>query len=75
MPYHLTGFITIPKVAGVQRQEIEDTRKIETLEADNFELRDEITRLTLHNTTLRRMLKLEGRAVRLEESAARRPNC
>jgi hypothetical protein len=34
-------------------------RKIESLEFENFELRNEVTRLTLHNATLRRMLKIE----------------
>jgi hypothetical protein len=59
MPYHLTGLIKIPQQTGMQRNEIDHMRRIEALEVDNFELRDEITRLTLHNTTLRRMLKLE----------------
>jgi hypothetical protein len=61
MPYHLTGLIKIPQLSGLQKKENDHTRKIQALEVDNFELRDEITRLTLHNTTLRRMLKLEER--------------
>jgi hypothetical protein len=32
-------------------------REIEALEAANFELRDQITRLKVHNATLDRMLK------------------
>jgi hypothetical protein len=67
MPYHLTGLITIPQLTGIQKNENDDRRKIEALEVDNFELRDEITRLTMHNTTLRRMLKLEERAVRFAD--------
>jgi hypothetical protein len=31
-------------------------RAIESLERENFELRNEVTRLTVHNATLRRML-------------------
>jgi hypothetical protein len=61
MPYHLADLITIPQQTGVHTQENEDTRRIEALEVDNFKLRDQITRLTLHNSTLRRMLKVEGR--------------
>jgi hypothetical protein len=67
MPYHLTGLITIPQLTGIQKNENDDRRKIEALEVDNFELRDEITRLTMHNTTLRRMLKLEERAARFAD--------
>ena len=37
-------------------------REIEALEAANFELRDHITRLKLHNATLDRMLKMQGRS-------------
>jgi hypothetical protein len=59
MPYFPTGWITIPQQTGLQAQEIDDRRRIEALEVDNFKLRDEITRLTVHNSTLRRMLKLE----------------
>jgi hypothetical protein len=61
MPYFPMGLITIPQQTGLQAQENDDWRRIEALEADNFKLRDEITRLTVHNSTLRRMLKLEQR--------------
>jgi hypothetical protein len=37
----------------------EDIIRIESLEFENFELRNEVTRLTVHNATLRRMLKVE----------------
>jgi hypothetical protein len=33
-----------------------DVQRIEALEVENFELRNEVTRLTVHNATLRRML-------------------
>ena len=36
-------------------------RAIEALEAANFALRDQITRVKLHNATLDRMLKERGR--------------
>jgi hypothetical protein len=62
MPYFPLGLITIPQQTGLQKQENDDWRRIETLEVDNFKLRDEITRLTVHNSTLRRMLKLEERS-------------
>ena len=62
MPYFPTGLITIPQQTGLQAQENDDWRRIEALEADNFKLRDEITRLTVHNSTLRRMLKLDERS-------------
>ena len=35
-------------------------RRIEALKAANFELRDQITRLRVHNATLDRMLKQMG---------------
>ena len=38
----------------------EDIRTIQALELENFELRNEVTRLTVHNATLRRMLKNRG---------------
>ena len=38
----------------------EDIRAVENLELENFELRNEVTRLTLHNATLRRMLVNRG---------------
>jgi hypothetical protein len=38
----------------------EDIRTIQALELENFELRNEITRLTVHNATLRQMLKNRG---------------
>jgi hypothetical protein len=34
----------------------DDIKAIETLERENFELRNEVTRLTVHNATLRGML-------------------
>jgi len=34
----------------------DDLRTIRHLELENFDLRNEITRLTVHNATLRRML-------------------
>jgi hypothetical protein len=61
MPYFPMGVITMPQQSGLKAPEDDDWRRIEALEADNFKLRDEITRLTVHNSTLRRMLKLEGR--------------
>jgi hypothetical protein len=38
----------------------EDIRTIQALELENFELHNEITRLTVHNATLRQMLKNRG---------------
>jgi hypothetical protein len=38
----------------------EDKRTIQSLELENFELRNEVTRLTVHNATLRQMLKNRG---------------
>ena len=38
----------------------EDIRTIQALELENFELRNEITRLTVHNATLRQILKNRG---------------
>jgi hypothetical protein len=38
----------------------DDIRAIESWERDNFELRNEVIRLTLHNATLRRMLAKRG---------------
>ena len=38
----------------------DDIRAIESLERENFELRNEVTRLAMHNATLRRMLKIES---------------
>jgi hypothetical protein len=64
MPYFPMGLITIPQKTGLQAQEIDDRRRIEALEVDNFKLRDEITRLTVHNSTLRRMLKLDEHPTR-----------
>jgi hypothetical protein len=60
MPYQ-PDLIMIPQQTGIQRKDNDNTRRIEALEVDNFELRDEITRLTLHNITLRRMLRLDER--------------
>ena len=45
-------------------------REIEALEVANFELRDQITRLKLHNATLDRMLKTQGRSPRGPASAS-----
>ncbi len=36
----------------------DDLRVIESLERENFELRNEVTRLSLHNATLRRILRV-----------------
>jgi hypothetical protein len=61
MPDHVTSYISIAEpilfremieTAGADR-----TREIEVLEAANFELRNEIIGLKLHNATLRQMLK------------------
>ncbi len=59
MPDRLTSYVTEREATFFQSRQNENIKKIEMLEADNFELRDEITRLTLHNATLRRMLKLQ----------------
>jgi hypothetical protein len=68
MPDNLTSYISIPtpiiiKERCAAREKVSDkTGEIEAFEADNFELRNQITRLKIHNATLRRMLKLpEGR--------------
>jgi ribosomal protein L29 len=60
MPDHLTSYISISE--PIIFRELSDTtstdltKQIEALEAANFELRNQITGLKLHNTTLRRML-------------------
>jgi uncharacterized protein YicC (UPF0701 family) len=60
MPDHLAACLTISKLTVTKGQENERLRKIAALEARNFDLRNQITRLQLHNATLRRMLKLKG---------------
>ena len=42
--------------ARVFKNSDDDVRAIESLERENLELRNEVTRLSLHNATLRRML-------------------
>ena len=63
MPVGLTSQISIRSQTTVDdlrfAEEAARMRQIEALEAANFELRDQITRLKLHNATLGRML--EGR--------------
>jgi len=39
-----------------KQREDDDMRAIENLQVENFDLRNEVTRLTVHNATLRRML-------------------
>jgi hypothetical protein len=53
MPDRVIGEVSMSGVTIFRSRENEAVRKIEMLEADNFELRNEITRLTLHNATLR----------------------
>jgi hypothetical protein len=55
MPDRMIGEGTMPGVTIFRSRENENVRKIEMLEADNFELRNEVTRLSLHNATLRRL--------------------
>jgi hypothetical protein len=63
MPDRLTSYISIPAPIIVQEKDTESdrVREIEALEVDNFELRDRITSLKLHNATLRRMLDIRER--------------
>jgi hypothetical protein len=62
MPDRLTSYISIPTLTIVSEKDTDRTREIEALESDNFDLRNQITGLKLHNATLRRMLELrEGR--------------
>ena len=53
MPDRVIGEVSMSGVTIFRNRDNEAIRKIEMLEADNFELRNEITRLTLHNETLR----------------------
>jgi hypothetical protein len=55
--YVMPGDTTVPGVTIFRERDNEIMRKIEMLEADNFELRNEITRLSLHNATLRRLAR------------------
>jgi hypothetical protein len=65
MPAGLTSPITIRCPAMVDElhftTDAARLREIEALEAANFALRDQITRLKLHNATLDRMLKQRNR--------------
>src|SRR5260370_25631703 len=68
MPDRLADSISLSGLNVVGIQDNRKTLTIEALEASNFELRNQITRLILHNTTLRRMLeKQEGAGVELVE--------
>ena len=64
MPVGLTSQISIRSQTTVDdlrfAGEAARMREIEALEAANFALRDQITRLKLHNATLDRMLKQRG---------------
>ncbi|SDR54729.1 hypothetical protein SAMN05444161_5771 [Rhizobiales bacterium GAS191] len=55
MPDRVIGEATVPGVTIFRNRDNENIRKIEMLEADNYELRNEVTRLRLHNETLRRI--------------------
>jgi hypothetical protein len=74
MPDRLTSNISIPALiitrekCIIQERGYDRSVEIEALDADNFELRDQITRLKLHNAALRGMLDLrkERRAGSLE---------
>jgi len=57
MTYRLTTYVEVPELIIFQRCDKDKARKIELLEFVNFELRNQIVRLTLHNATLRKMLK------------------
>lgn len=67
MPDNLTSHISIPapivikEKCAVREQGVDKTGEIEALEIDNFELRNQITRLKIHNATLHRMLKLRDK--------------
>ena len=75
MPDNLTSHISIPapiiikERCAIREQSVDKTGEIVALETDNFELRNQITRLKIHNATLHRMLKLrEKRLSRLFEA-------
>jgi hypothetical protein len=78
MPDHLTSYIStttpiiIKEKCAARPQGSDKTGEIEALEAENYELRNQVTRLKLHNATLRRMLKI--RETRLLESLQAPPN-
>jgi len=65
MPVGLSSQISIPTLTTPQDLSSSDDearmREIEALEAANFALRDQITRVKLHNATLNRMLKHRDR--------------
>jgi|GEM_PF-4700973 hypothetical protein len=60
MPDHLTSYISVSE--PIIFRELRDTadtdliKQIEALEVANYELRNRVTALKLHNATLRRML-------------------
>jgi hypothetical protein len=72
MPDQLASYISISAPIAVREAGNDRMREIEALEADNFELRDQVTRLKLHNATLRRMLEFRER--RLPELSRSRPS-
>ena len=69
MPDNLTSHISIPapiiikERCAIREQCVDKTGEIEALEADNFELRNHVTRLKIHNATLHRMLKLREKCL------------
>lgn len=71
----MTSYISIPTLAAMREGETARDRdrivEIEALEVANFELRNQIIRLKVHNATLGRMLTGRGRAPR--ELLDRRP--
>ena len=52
-------YAKVSEVSILQKHEPDNIKKIEKLEKLNFELRNDVLRLTLHNTALRNMLKLQ----------------
>jgi hypothetical protein len=78
MPDNLTRHISIPapiiikEKCAIRERSVDKTGEIEALETDNFELRNQITRLKIHNATLSRMLKRrEERSLRTFEASPR----
>jgi hypothetical protein len=69
MPDRLTSSILLPAPIVIQERDVVEekgvdrTREIAALEADNFELRNQIIGLKLHNATLRKMIEPRDQAL------------
>jgi hypothetical protein len=55
----LAEYVKVSEVSIFHKREPDNIKKIEKLEKVNFALRNHIVRLTLHNATLRQMLKVQ----------------